>query len=60
MLFKRKLNNFFLIGAFFGLLFPMGAIFTLLSQSNEWTLQQLLMIQTDRPLLWIIETAPFF
>ncbi len=58
MPFKRNLYNFSLIGAFFGLLFPIGAIFILLSLNNEWTLQQLLIIQNERPLLWIIETAP--
>ena len=60
MPFKRNLYNFFLIGAFFGLLFPIGAIFILLVPSNEWTLQQLLIIQNERSLLWIIETAPLF
>ncbi|MEO1866778.1 MAG: PAS domain-containing protein, partial [Methylococcales bacterium] len=60
MPFKRNINNFFLLGALFGLFFPMGAIFILLSQSNEWTLQQFLIIHYERPLLWIIETAPLF
>ncbi|MEO1895472.1 MAG: PAS domain S-box protein, partial [Methylococcales bacterium] len=60
MPFKRHINNFFLLGALFGLFFPMGAIFILLSQSNEWTLQQFLIIHYERPLLWIIETAPLF
>ena len=60
MPFKRNINNFFLLGALLGLFFPMGAIFILLSQSNEWTLQQFLIIHYERPLLWIIETAPLF
>jgi len=60
MPFKRNMHNFFLLGALFGLFFPIGAIFILLSQSNEWTLQQFLIIHYERPLLWIIETAPLF
>ena len=60
MPFKRNLHNFFLLGVLFGLLFPMGAMALLLSQSNEWTLQQFLIIHYERPLLWVIETAPLF
>jgi len=60
MPFKHNLHNFFLLGVLFGLLFPMGAMALLLSQSNEWTLQQFLIIHCERPLLWVIETAPLF
>ena len=60
MPFKQNLHNFLLLGVLFGLFFPMGAIFILLSQSNEWTLQQFLIIHHEMPLLWIIETAPLF
>jgi PAS domain S-box-containing protein len=60
MPFKRNRHNFGLLGALFGLLFPIGAIALLLSQSNELTLQQFLIIHHQKPLLWIIETAPLF
>ena len=60
MPFKHNLHNFFLLGVLFGLLFPMAAMALLLSQSNEWTLQQILIIHYERPLLWVIETAPLF
>jgi GAF domain-containing protein len=48
-------------GAMFGLLFPLIAtVVDLLIQQVPWTLSSVQQIQIGNPLLWIIDTAPFF
>ncbi|MDX1521397.1 MAG: GAF domain-containing protein, partial [Anaerolineae bacterium] len=50
-----------LIGACFGLLFPiMGMIILLILQAMPFTLSSLIELQRTEPLLWIIDTAPLF
>lgn len=50
-----------LIGGLFGLCFPVGAtLFEVYLQGLTLSLPVLLEIQSTQPLLWIIDTAPFF
>ncbi len=50
-----------LYGALFGLLFPIGAtLFDLVVQGYSINFSNILLIQTEQPLLWIIDSAPFF
>jgi GAF domain-containing protein len=53
--------NFTLIGIGFGLLFPIiGTLIQLLIGRIPITLSSIWLLHTTEPLLWIIDTAPFF
>ncbi len=50
-----------LLGAVFGLLFPVGAtVFDVLMQNLEFGFSSFLHVQKTQPLHWIIDTAPIF
>lgn len=49
------------IGALFGLCFPLGATFLdAYVLGYAWTLSNLRSVQSSQPLLWVINTAPLF
>jgi signal transduction histidine kinase/DNA-binding response OmpR family regulator len=59
--FKSEANNYTLYGALFGLCFPVGA--TLVSSvmaTGQLSVPGMLQAQAGDPLLWIIDSAPFW
>ncbi|MBI5840373.1 MAG: PAS domain S-box protein [Chloroflexi bacterium] len=58
---RSKTSRYTLFGIFFGLLFPLlGSILALWERSIPVSLQAILELQKNSPLLWIIDTAPLF
>lgn len=59
---KRKvLPQYTLFGALFGLLFPISSsLFLVLDRGYPLTLNSVVLLQAQNPLLWVIDTAPFF
>ncbi len=59
--FKKEANNYTVYGALFGFCFPIGAtIMQVLLYTPEFSLANIIEVQKTSPLLWIINTAPFF
>ena len=59
--FKKDRDNYTLYGAMFGLLFPIVAtILSLVTEELPLSIDSVIHVQTGSPLLWIINTAPFF
>ncbi len=59
--FEREVANFALYGALFGFLFPICATFIEAAlRFGDVLPAHLLQAQADSPLLWIIDSAPFF
>ncbi len=59
--FYKEAHNYLLWGALFGCLFPIIAmLIELYASSGPVNIQQIITIQKETPLLWIIDTAPFF
>jgi GAF domain-containing protein len=57
----NETQKYALIGVLFGLLFPAGAtLFIMVRLGLPFDLTGVLMAQRMEPLLWIIDTAPFF
>lgn len=59
--FKREKDNYTLYGTLFGFLFPIGS--TIIDSINSYgslTVENVLKVQTDNPLIWVIDTAPFW
>ncbi len=58
---RKKTFLYALMGALFGLLFPICAVLlSLLEAQLPLTINNILLLQSQSPLLWIINTAPFF
>ncbi|MDX1616403.1 MAG: GAF domain-containing protein [Candidatus Promineifilaceae bacterium] len=58
---RKYTVRYALLGVAFGLLFPLTAtVIALLSNNLPITLSTLVEAQLERPLLWIIDTAPLF
>ena len=59
--FKSATHNYALYGAIFGLFFPVGSsVFQATLIYGSLSLETLLRAQCECPLLWVIDTAPFF
>ncbi len=60
-IFKQESKNYMLYGVVFGLIFPIGAtIFQSYRLYGLISFTTALMIQKSVPLLWIIDSAPFW
>ena len=58
---NKNRNRYALYGALFGLCFPIiGSIIQCYVSYMDISIKNLIMIQKDSPLLWIIDTAPLF
>ena len=58
---KTETQKYALMGALFGFLFPMVATLIRIAGSNlPYNFSSVMLVQTTDPLLWIIDTAPFF
>ena len=61
VLFKTQANNYTLFGVLFGLCFPiLATCLTAYSMTGQVTLASLISSQISSPLLWIIDSAPFW
>lgn len=59
--FKTEANNYTLYGALFGLLFPLGAtVIESLNSYGSFTWANILRVQSENILIWIIDSAPFW
>ena len=60
-IFYKDAYNYALGGALFGCLFPIiGTLIRINLADQAVDIQQILAVQQQDPLLWIINTAPFF
>ncbi len=60
-LFKKESNNYTLYGAVFGCLFPIGAtIIESISSYGSLSVLNIIRVQSENSLLWIIDSAPFW
>jgi PAS domain S-box-containing protein len=58
---SRASVKFALLGSFFGLLFPLGSTLVwLILRGQSISPSAFWLAQTSEPLLWVIDTAPFF
>ena len=61
LLFSRQADNYTLYGVVFGFLFPLGAtLIEALRVHGALSLGAFLHVQANNPLLWIIDSAPFW
>lgn len=59
--FKTEKDNFALYGFLFGSLFPLfGTLIQTLLEFNNVTVSNIIYVQQTFPLLWIIDSAPFW
>ena len=59
--FGTETKRYALLGALFGFCFPVGATAILIFQNDlSWSLSSITFLQRTTPLLWIIDSAPFF
>jgi signal transduction histidine kinase/DNA-binding response OmpR family regulator len=60
-IFKKEINNYTLYGAIFGAIFPVAATIIESFQSfGALTVLNIVKVQSENTLLWIIDTAPFW
>jgi len=60
-LFKREKNNYTLYGAIFGFIFPVvGTIIESIGSYGALTWTNILKVQAENHLIWIIDSAPFW
>ena len=58
---KRVILSYTAAGVLFGLLFPLtSTLWLLISGGYTLTLQNILLVQAQNPLVWMIDTAPIF
>jgi len=60
-IFKKEINNYTLYGVLFGVLFPLTAtILECMNVHGSLTFANIAAVQSANPLLWIIDSAPFW
>ncbi len=61
MVLGTETRRYALFGALFGLCFPVGAtLFMILQEGLSFGFSSMIWVQRNTPLLWIIDSAPFF
>ena len=61
LLLNRNVQRFLFAGAMFGVLFPVSAIlFEIYRHNYPLNLSSIIMIHNNSPILFMIDTAPFF
>jgi len=60
-IFRKEINNYTLYGVIFGALFPIGAtVIESIYSYGSLTFLNIVSAQSENPLLWIIDSAPFW
>lgn len=60
-IFNSEANNYTLYGALFGFLFPVVAsVFESVNVFSSLSFDNIIKVQSENPLLWIIDSAPFW